>query len=186
LTYCLTVTNKCNWNCEYCISDTHNNNRIYEDALDLVKTIPDNSNVAISGGEPGLLTQEQLMKIILLLKDKNSIISIKSNGQIFKHKEVLKEIDSIQYHCSENLDINDIVIKDYKDLTKFLVVITDNNIHNLRNFLEYHNDIEIEIIPSVFIKPLSKKNLILLYKEFKEYFNNINDIFKERSKVHKI
>jgi len=186
MTYCLVVTNKCNWNCEYCISDTHNNSRIFEDALNSIKNIPEYSDVAISGGEPGLLTQEQLIEVITLLKNKNATITIKSNGQIFKHKEVLKKIDSIEYHCSENLDINDTVIKDYKDLTNFLVVITDNNICNLRNFLEYHNDIEIEIIPSTFIKPLSKKNLILLYKEFKEYFKNTNDIFKERDKVHKI
>jgi organic radical activating enzyme len=177
MTYCLRVTNKCNWKCDYCISDTHNDSREYETAIELIQTIPENSDVALSGGEPGLLSTDQLLKIINLLKIKNCKISIKSNGQIFKHPDVLDRIDFVTYHCSENLDLDDYIFKLYRN-TEYLVVVTDDNIHKLQNFLNKHNDIDIQIIPSKFIKPLSKKNLIFLYRNFKKYLKDPEDLFK--------
>lgn len=188
MTYCLTVTNKCNWNCSYCISETHTNDRQFEEALELAKNIPENSDVSISGGEPGLLKTSQIILIIDILNQKNCKITIKSNGQIYKHHEVLSRINKVIYHCSENLNIEDEIIKDYKDITDFIVVITDNNISKLNNFLKKHDDINIRLVPAFHKEPLSKSNIINLYKNFKNRLNNeeLKDLFKTPNEVIKI
>ena len=51
--FCLYITFKCNWSCDYCIMDTHNIKEP-ENILDLVNNIPLNSKGCITAGEPGM------------------------------------------------------------------------------------------------------------------------------------
>ena len=52
--YTIYFTCKCNWNCNYCIMDTHNIKNEPKNILENINNIEDNLFVSISGGEPGL------------------------------------------------------------------------------------------------------------------------------------
>lgn len=179
--YSISVTYKCNWNCPYCSRDTHNQETNFENAIKATHKVDNNSDVTITGGEPGLLTTDELLEIIKILKNKNCYVDINSNGEIFKHQKVINVIDSIYYHCSMNMELDDIINKDYKDKTFYVVVVTDNNIDNLEPFLEKHNDIDFIIHPAKEVpingkigESLSKKNILKLAIKYK---NNIPEQF---------
>lgn len=146
---CVTVTYDCNWDCPYCIADTHATGHVdFSDAIKFVESLEPNSYAVISGGEPGLLTDNQLLDVISILRKKNCKIKINTNGEIFKYPEVVAAVDSVWYHCSVNMDIDDYVNKNFLEKTRFIVIVTDNNIKNLDGFLSKHDDIRIGIIPA--------------------------------------
>jgi len=174
--YCLTVTYKCQWHCPYCITDTHSKSIEYDQVLDNIKRIPDRAHVSLSGGEPGMLPTGKIIEVINRLREKQCVVQVNSNGLIFKRPAIVDMVDFIFYHCSENLDIDDEVVKDYPDKTQYMVVVTDNNIDKLRSFLDKHNDIHISIYAAKEVpvngkvgEHLSKKNAIRLVREFKDY-----------------
>lgn len=167
--YCLIVTYNCNWNCPYCITDTHNNKRSYVEVLDAIDTMECGHHVNLSGGEPGLLSTEELMCIINKLKSKGCTVSVDSNGEIFNHPEVVGELYEICYHCSVNMDIDDYVNKEHREKVNYLVVVTDDNIHNLKPFLNKHNDIQICIVPARSSGvTLSRSNAIKIVREYRD------------------
>ena len=178
--YCVFTTFECNWNCPYCYCDTHSKSRTFEDVMNQLLVIEDGSTVTLTGGEPGLLTTEQLMTIIKHLRDKGCHVDVNTNGEIFKHEEVIGEVDDILYHCSINMDIDDVINRDYMDRVDYLVVVTDNNIHNLQPFLEKHDEIDFKIIPARRaggIKGgdcLSKKNILTLVKKYRDRLTQEN------------
>ena len=72
--YAVTITYKCNWSCEYCaIRNNHDYkpNLTHEDVLEKLKLIPENSNVTIFGGEPGLVEREKMEIYIQFLNSGN-------------------------------------------------------------------------------------------------------------------
>lgn len=180
--FCIPVTYRCNWDCPYCITNTHKmNDRVFEYALEAARNIEKDSAVSLSGGEPGILKESQLHQIIDILHERNCKVQINSNGTIFKYPSIINKINSIYYHCSINLDIDDIIIKDYKWKTIFMVVVTDKNIKNLKTFIKKHSDIYISLIPAkkVPVKNsigefLSKSNNIRIYNEYKDYLTEEN------------
>lgn len=144
--YCITVTHECNWDCPYCITNTHNKNRDFVVALEHAYNMECGQKVSLSGGEPGLLATGQLLEIIRVLKSKDCEVQIVSNGTIFDHPEVMEVIDGVWYHCSIDMELSDTVNREYPNKTEYMVVLTDNNIHNLEAFLERHSDLQIVLV----------------------------------------
>lgn len=137
----LVITWICNWNCEYCAVDTHNQEVF--DLQDKLKEIPEGSHVTLSGGEPGALSREVIWDTIKYLKDKNCSLSLNTNGTfIRKYSDLLPSFKKILYHCSEDLDVSDkILIGDYD----YFLVVTDNNYHKLEEFLKANPNIIFNI-----------------------------------------
>lgn len=173
---CLVVTNLCNWNCDYCSMDTHNRSIEFSQVKEHLKDIPENSKVCLTGGEPGLLSSEEMEDIFTTLEAKNSVIDVTTNGMFFKkHEQFLPRVNHILYHCSEDLyddffkptNTNDTIIE-------YMLVINDNNIVRLDEYLERHNDITFtlykceEVIVNGQMGPtLSKKNALEILKKHK-------------------
>lgn len=185
--YNVAITRECNWYCSYCLNDTHNCERSYEEALIHLNRLDNGTNVNLTGGEPGLMTTEELMVMVNILKDKGCFISINTNGEIFNHPEVVAAVDNIFYHCSMDMDIDDKVNKEHTDITDYMVVVTDDNIHNLKPFIEKHSDIAIEIYPAKksFVNGaaganLSRKNSLGIIRDFRNYLtkHNIKILFE--------
>ena len=73
--YTLYLTFKCNWKCSYCITDTHNQIEP-QDIIEKIKDIENDSFVSISGGEPGLASEETVRLTFELLTKKNCKIHL--------------------------------------------------------------------------------------------------------------
>lgn len=144
----LVVTWTCNWHCEYCCVDTHNRPKMsMEDVvIKLEKVIP-GYNVTLSGGEVGSMKREDIEFILDELEKKNCRPSINTNGLFIKrYRDLLPRFDTILYHCSENLDIDDEIIID-KDLNlEYLLIVTDNNYHKLDDFLKKYPNINFSLV----------------------------------------
>lgn len=172
--YELFVTYKCNWHCEYCIVDTHNRNVDIEDVYREVKYIPEGTRVALIGGEPGMLSKDQVVKIIKELQEKNCPLELMTNGLFLeKYPEHIKDFEYILYHCSENLD-NDIKVYKEKNIEHQLT-ITDNNFKNLDSFFEKYPNIKFRVFgasKSPIKKEgnfLSMKNKVKLGTKYKDH-----------------
>jgi len=137
----LVITWICNWNCEYCAVDTHNQEPFnLQDKLD---KIPNGSNVTLSGGEPGALPREKVWDIIHYLEDKGCSLSLNTNGTfIRKYSDLLPKFKKILYHCTENLDVDDKILIGPYD---YFVVVTDNNYNKLEAFLKANPNITFNI-----------------------------------------
>ena len=179
--YCLTTTWECNWDCPYCIVDTHSQKQItIEQIKQKLKLIKPKSTVSLSGGEPGMLKEDNLKFIIDELLKKECEITVNTNGLFFKkYHKFDKYIQSYLYHCTENID-NDIIIPEKIDLNKidFMIVVTDNNMTNLKSFLEKYKDLNIKVFGADKCtvngkegEYLSKRNAFKIIKEYKHLFN---------------
>jgi organic radical activating enzyme len=169
--YSLNVTYDCNWNCDYCIIDTHNKpKRKFEKVLKDIDSIPEKSNVSLGGGEPGMLEYDDICKIVKKLKDKKCNIDLLTNGLFIKkyiNTEIMNDIDTIHYHCVEDLkdDIEFINIP-YKDVD-YIIIITNDNYKYLESFLNKYPNIMFSITPSMNVKPLNKKIMFQIIKKYK-------------------
>lgn len=177
--YCIAVTYKCNWFCDYCSEDTHNKSCSREELEAKLNEIVPVSDVAVTGGEPGMLDEAGMDFVITELKKKNCYININTNGVFFKkHKKWCNEVDSFLYHCSENLDIEEeLYIPDFIPLEKitFQLTITDDNVDKLEAYLDKYPDIKFLVFGAdevVFdtwtTKSLSKSNGIKTAMKFKD------------------
>ena len=177
--YELVITYKCNWFCDYCAVDTHNQKE--PNISNKIDLIEDGSNVTLSGGELGLLKEDKLLKIIKILLNKNCNLAINTNGLFIKvHPKLFKYFEYILYHCSENLNIIDIPIdllpNEIKHKTDYLLVLTDNNIDNLDSFLKRYPYV-FKMVPSTMpngIKGtiLSKYNYFKILKKYYKFMDN--------------
>lgn len=177
--YCIILTYQCNWNCPYCIVDTHNQKEVsFKDIIKKVESVEYNSEVNLSGGEPGLLSTDNLLYIIEKLKFKNCIIRVITNGEFFKnHPSLLHLVDKYYYHASDDLNINDEVYINSDLEIAHVLVIHDNNIQNLNNFLNKNKDIKFKLIGADDSnKPgaptLNKMNAIKIINEHSDIIEN--------------
>mgnify|MGYP000642054616 CR=1 FL=1 len=186
--YCLMATYKCNWMCDYCITDTHNQNDITNEIiLAKLNDIDNDSEVSISGGEPGLIPKERLDMIIASLRAKNCIINVNTNGRFFnKFPDYYNKIDNFYYHVSENMDINDNIIDvdDPDNKIEHMLVVTDNNMHNLDAFLRRYNQYEFTVNAAISVPvndkagtKLSKFNAIKIYQKYKDIIHKESALF---------
>jgi organic radical activating enzyme len=171
------LTYKCNWFCNYCSEDTHNRNDVtYADIQRKVNEIPAGSDVAITGGEPGTVSKEVMIWVIDQLKAKGCFININTNGTFFKkHRDICHIPDSYLYHCSENLDDEEIWIPEHVDRAKidFQLVITDDTMDRLEYYVNKYPDIKFLVFgaDNVIGKGLSRANGFKIYKEYKDRIN---------------
>lgn len=153
--YELIITYKCNWACEYCCVDTHSRPELLEQqVLKKINQIEDDNNVTISGGEPGMLSEDFLEKILLRLKDKKCDIGINTNGLFLERHQglMLKYISNINYHCSMDLEISKPILKveHLKEhfFLDYLLIVHDKNIHKLEAFLNHYPEIIFNVVPA--------------------------------------
>jgi organic radical activating enzyme len=178
--FTLYVTYKCNWFCDYCSEDTHNRRLItFEEIKQKVELIPDNTDVAITGGEPGLLKHDDMGWLLNRLKEKNCLINVNTNGTFFKkHKNLCSIPDSFLYHCSEHLEDKDLFIPDYVNFDKILfqLVVTDSTMHRLDYFVNKYPNIKFLVYGAAQIEyekgrigtGLSRANGFKIYKKYKD------------------
>jgi organic radical activating enzyme len=170
----LYLTYKCNWFCNYCSEDTHNRNDItFEQIQRKVESIPPNSDVAITGGEPGTLKKPVIAWVLEQLKAKDCFINVNTNGTFFKkHADLCHIPDSFLYHCSEHLEDEEIWIPDFVERAKidFQLVITDDTMHRLEYYVNKYPDIKFLIFgaDNIIGKGLSRANGFKVYKDYKD------------------
>jgi len=180
MTHTLFVTYKCNWNCSYCITDTHNQKEVsFQKILNQLVNIEDNSIIYLSGGEPGLLSYKKLETIFNIVKSKHCTLNVFTNGSIFKYKTLIKYIDYISYHCSENLD-NFVEKVDIKNVT-YNIVVSNTNKDNLDSFLEINKHIKFLVAGADDKDCLSKIDGIKIWMKYK---NIIHEYSKEKLMCH--
>ena len=167
----LPLTNKCNWHCDYCVADIHNQPELpFDEVLRRVNAIDPGSEVTFGGGEPGLLKREQLEQLIKILKDKGCVVDLLTNGLFFKrHMELVHEFGKIHYHCVEYLD-HDI---EFPNLNLphvfYALVVTDTNFldGSILRMINKYPHIKFLLLPDV--RSQRKVNLNLMMKFFKEH-----------------
>jgi organic radical activating enzyme len=175
--YTLYVTYRCNWFCNYCSEDTHNRNDVtLEDLQRKVAELPNGSDVAITGGEPGLLKHEVMQWLLTELKAKDCFINVNTNGTFFKkHRDLCHLPDSFLYHCSEHLDDEEIWIPEHVDMAKidFQLVVTDDTVDRLEHYINKYSNIKFLIFgaDNVIGKGLSRSNGFKVYAKYKDKIN---------------
>lgn len=146
------LTHKCNWNCEYCAIHVHSLPEITEqDAIKKVESIHYGSFVTLSGGEPGLLSRTTVERCIEVLQSKSCTICLNTNGEfIRRYPDLLDRFYEIVYHCSQDLNADDVIFRPNMQNIHYMVIVTDNNVHRLREFLARNNDLKFDIVEATY------------------------------------
>lgn len=178
--YIINVTERCNWDCPYCIVKTHTSpKRSFESVIKDISDLPYGCDVTLSGGEPGLLTEEQMDTVFLLLKENDSIpVDICSNGLFLeKHSKHLDKVKTVYYHCVTSLN-DDIKMYDFEN-TEYLIVVTKEELHLLDGFLDRYPDIRFNMKPAEKYGELSKRQMLELYKHYRHRMtqDGVDDFF---------
>ena len=170
--YSLNTTNKCDWDCKYCIVDVHNQPiKPIEEVLKDLDTVTSKDSLSFAGGEPGMLSKSE----VALLFDKLKIINpehieLLTNGLfIKKHPEFLHLIDSIDYHCVDSLK-DEIQFPDLdNEYVEYVIVVTEEEYLLLDEFLErYKNIPKFNIIGSRDVQPMSMKTKLKMVMKYKD------------------
>jgi organic radical activating enzyme len=172
----LPLTNKCNWHCNYCVVDIHNRPELpFEEVLSKVKDIEPGSEVTFSGGEPGILKREELELLIKILKDKNCVIDLLTNGLFFKrHMPLVHEFGKIHYHCVEYLP-DDIEFPNLEfDHVFYGLVVTNTNFldGSIHTMINKYPHIKFLLLPDV--RSQKKINLNLMMDFFNEHGDKVH------------
>jgi organic radical activating enzyme len=193
----LIITYKCNWDCDFCAVDTHNRKPLLFDEikekLKLIRYNYPNYNITISGGEPGLLPENQIKYILDDLKEYSKSISINTNGLFLeKYLKYAKYFDYVLYHCSEKLDTKPnyyIVNKWEKQGVEidYMIVVDDINFKNYDYFMEHNKHIPINVVAATkadggLDSILSNKNRWKLLTSYKKYKNITTESLKRLTK----
>lgn len=182
------LTHECNWNCPYCAIRTHTLPKIsFNDIKNKLNTlVPNNSYITLSGGEPGMMSEKEILYVINVLKHKKCIINLNTNGLfIKKYEKLLYIFNEIIYHCSENLDINDIILNVNHSNVRYMIIVNDNNFYKLDKFLKLHNR-KFDIIQATYNDNvgigLSKQNRNMLITKYAKYMTHesLYRIFHEK------
>jgi len=183
--YHIDLTYDCNWYCSYCCADTHNRDIIDDEkVLSQINKAPKGSIVSFSGGEPGLLSEERIIKYCELLKEKDCVLTVDTNGLFLKrHPHVVNQyISDVLYHCVENIrDRKDITLYDFDHIPKNenflyqLVFTDDDSIEDVHYYLDKYPDIKFALISAnnaivngKYIKGIDRKKGFKLYQLFKD------------------
>jgi organic radical activating enzyme len=178
--FTLYLTYKCNWFCDYCSEDTHNRNEVtVEDIQRKLSEIPANSDVAITGGEPGILSKDVLKMVFDDLTAKNCFINVNTNGLFFKrHPELCDIPQSFLYHCSEHLTEDELYIPNFipREKIDFLLVVTDETYKRLDYYIEKYPNIKFLLFGADRVqydnhragKGLSRTNGFKVYTKYKD------------------
>lgn len=172
----LALTNKCNWHCNYCVVDVHNQPKIpFEEVLQKVNDIESNTEVTFSGGEPGLLKRNELELIIGILKSKGCVIDLLTNGLFFKrHEPLVHEFGKIHYHCVEYLPSNIEFPNLPYNHVLYGLVVTDTNFldGSIHEMIKNYPHIKFLLLPDV--RSQRKINLNLMMDFFNEHGDKVH------------
>lgn len=144
----IVVTWTCNWFCDYCCVDTHNRPKLtMEDVKKKLDKLIPGYNVTLSGGEVGSMKRTDIEFILDEIEKRDCRPSINTNGLFIKrYRDLLTRFDTVLYHCSEDMDLDDNVIIDTSLNLEYLLIVTDNNFHKLGPFLDKYKDIQFHLV----------------------------------------
>ena len=177
------IITECDWDCSYCIVDTHSQPHItFEQIKNRIDLIPDHTMCSITGGEPGLLKKDVLDYVIDKLLKKSCKICINTNGLFLrKYPEYYQIIHDYFYHCSENLKDENILegFEDPDNKIIYMIVVTDDSYPRLESFLTKWSNVNMHVhaaqrsAKSIKHKnsTLSKKNAINIFRNYKHLIN---------------
>lgn len=164
------ITHQCNWNCPYCAIHTHTLPPISESqAISKIQSIPENSIVTLSGGEPGLISRNTILKILDILNHKNCVVNLNTNGKFLENfNDLIYLFNIIVYHCSEDLYLEKVLYNSQWNNIQYMIIVHDNNYSRLPAFLEFNPNITFNIVEATYNKkddgptlsPKNKYNLI--------------------------
>ena len=153
--YKLPITFACNWNCSYCCVDTHNQPEVdYQTIFKTIGQYPNNSVVHIEGGEPGLVDESTILRILDKLNNKNCEILLNTNGVFLnRYPELLNNFVSIIYHCVENVSTRkELRYYTHSDIVYMLVFDKIEQLDDIIYYIEKYKDIKFFVSWDV-IKP---------------------------------
>jgi organic radical activating enzyme len=167
-----------------------------KEKLKIIRYNYTNSNITLTGGEPGLLKEEELQYILDFLKPISNSISLNTNGLFLeKYIKFAEYFDYILYHCSEKLNTkpNYYIVNEWKKKgvnVDYLVVVDDINFKNFDYFMSFNQHIPLNVVAAT--KPeggldsiLSNKNRWKLLTSFKKYKNitksSLKRLIKEKN-----
>lgn len=167
--FAFTITYECNWNCPYCsVRNKHDfkANVSREDVLAKIDMIPNGSVVSMFGGEPGLVSRNLLEEYITKLEAKDCELYLETNGLfIQRHPDLLPRFKEVLYHCSEDLQLDDEILRPPTSNIRYMIIVHDKNIQRLEKFLKKYNDLTFDLIEATYPYPeemdgprLSKEN----------------------------
>jgi len=192
--YCLLITFKCDWDCSYCIVDTHNQPEpTHYQIFDMIDNIKDHSTVSIAGGEPGMARRELIVEILDRLEKKNCDIQMDTNGLFIKrYPDLVSRISYFFYHCSDTLENKDIYRPKLNNPMDYVIIADDENFKLVKPFLEYNKDLNIHVhkarVPQKDHRTsLSTKNALFLYNEIKHLIakESIMHLIGDNSSINK-
>jgi len=151
--FCIGLHSFCNWDCKYCIAK---NNDFEVNETEILKEIEPIKHklkdVFISGGEPGILSDDFWNKLFHMTDYK---LAICTNGTFIKknyHIKYQKYIREIFIHCVPELDkeieplILDIINNKQSYMITPTIVIHNNNSHLIHDFLTKYSDIRFVLL----------------------------------------
>lgn len=170
----LSLTNKCQWHCTYCVADIHNQPvRPFKEVLEDANRIMPLTEVTFSGGEPGLLRRDQLEKLIDILSSKQCPIDLLTNGLFIKRfPDLLKYFGKIHYHCVEYIG-DDIEFPDRDDVI-YCVVVEDKNLEDGSLAMMIKKYPHIKFLTLFDVRNQQKINLNIMKKFVDEYQDRIH------------
>jgi organic radical activating enzyme len=185
----LVVTWVCQWHCNYCCVDTHNRPKLGMDQVKekIDKIIP-GYNVTLSGGEVGTMKREDIVYILDALEAKGCRPSINTNGLFIKrYRDLLPRFDTILYHCSEDINLDDDIIIDATINLQYLLIVTDLNFDRLGTFLDKYPDIQFNLVAATMPLGISgptlsnsnKHRMLTMYHK-RMTPDSIKRVFKEK------
>jgi organic radical activating enzyme len=153
----------------------------------LDKIIP-GYNVTLSGGEVGSMKRADIEYILNELEKKGCRPSINTNGLFIKrYRDLLPRFDTILYHCSEDMDLDDEIIIDPELNLEYLLIVTDNNFDRLEPFLAKYPQIQFHLVAAT--NPEGIDGVVLSSrlknKMIAKYYNRMSDESKKRVFIEK-
>jgi len=191
----LVFTDMCNWNCEYCCEHTKSENIDYDYMLEMFEYIVSTYDKSISmysftGGELGLLKSKKFWDGISEIIIKSNIqnkVDIFTNGLLFNDFGInfLKNSKSINWHVVPSLKHN--IVKPGIDISEFNVgqlIIYENNVEELRNFLDNNYLKVIDGLEVIFNHQISYKDRD--YKTLNTFIKEFNSKHQKKIRTNKI
>ena len=149
---CIGLHSKCNWNCSYCIARDPKAIIDEDDIFNQIVPIKNRlGKLELSGGEPGLLSENFWNKLFNLTDHK---LAICTNGTFIHndyHIKFKNKIRSILVHCVPELDqdIHPKILQLKKEKVpyklSFSIVVHNKNIHLLDAFLNKYSNIQFNL-----------------------------------------